>query len=138
MSNLQKVMGGVNPNSTVKAVLDAIGKRYLVEHEEADDGSWWYDLYSDGWLVQHALLNVSGNVSQNSYTKKKITLPKAFKDSNYEVLSCIRVPTTEWGNFIMTGYSAEDSSNFTLYLNTLGPNSYPYTGIAITAQGYAA
>lgn len=119
-------------------MLDAIGKRYLVEHEEADDGSWWYDLYSDGWLVQHALLNVSGNVTQSSYTKKKVTLPKAFKDSNYEVLSCIRVPTTEWGNFIMTGYSAEDSSNFTLYLNTLGPNSYPYTGIAITAQGYAA
>lgn len=115
-----------------------MGRRYLVEHWENEDGTQEYDLYSDGWLVQHALLNVSGNVTQSSYTKKKVTLPKAFKDSNYEVLSCIRTPTTEWGNFIMTGYSAEDSSNFTLYLNTLGPNSYPYNGIAITAQGYAA
>lgn len=131
-------MGGVSADPVVSAVLGAIGKRYLVEHWENEDGSQEYDLYSDGWLVQHALLNVSGNVTSTSYTKKKITLPKAFKDSNYEVLSCIRLPTTEWGNFIMTGYSAEDSSNFTLYLNTLGPNSYPYTGIAITAQGYAA
>lgn len=35
-----------------KAVLDAVGKRYLVEHQEAEDGSWWYDLYSDGYLKQ--------------------------------------------------------------------------------------
>lgn len=41
-----------------KAVLDATGKRYLVEHQEAEDGSWWYDLYSDGFIRQGGLVDM--------------------------------------------------------------------------------
>lgn len=40
-----------------KAVLDAMGKRYLVEHQEAEDGSWWYDLYSDGFIRQGGIVD---------------------------------------------------------------------------------
>lgn len=58
---------------TVEAVLDATNKRYLVEHQEAEDGSWWYDLYSDGYLKQ-------GGVTKglNADEAMIITFPKQF------------------------------------------------------------
>ena len=34
----------------VSAVLSAVGKRYLVEHDEAEDGSWSFDRFSDGFI----------------------------------------------------------------------------------------
>ena len=34
----------------VTAVLGAVGKRYLVEHDEAEDGSWSFDRFSDGFI----------------------------------------------------------------------------------------
>lgn len=43
---------------TVGKVLDATNKRYLVEHAEAEDGSWWYDLYSDGFIRQGGLVDM--------------------------------------------------------------------------------
>ena len=50
--NMKQIWGGANP--VVKAVLDNIGRRYLVEHGEGtiENGSYWYDRYSDGWVVQ--------------------------------------------------------------------------------------
>ena len=57
-----------------KAVLDAMGKRYLVEHQEAEDGSWWYDLYSDGFIRQGGKLPLI----QTTYTGRwSVTLPKS-------------------------------------------------------------
>lgn len=58
---------------TVSAVLESTNKRYLVEHAEAEDGSWWYDLYSDGYLKQ-------GGVTKalNPDEKMSITFPKQF------------------------------------------------------------
>ena len=119
-------------------MLENIGRRYLVEHGETEEG-WEYDLYSDGWLVQHYLLKESGETGVNDYTKFKLTLPKAFNNIDYEVFPCVRVPTTQYGNFLYCAYSAEDSSNITIYLNPGNTaNSYYYNGIAIIAQGYAA
>lgn len=72
-------MGGANPQ-IVKAVLDNIGRRYLVEHAEAEDSSWWYDLYSDGWLVQGGY-----DDTIDSGDQMWVTLPKEYKDSDYYV-----------------------------------------------------
>lgn len=75
--------GGASASPIVKAVLDNVGRRYLVEHTEADDGSWQYDLYSDGFLVQRgqALFSIKTN------TIKTISLPKAFGSTNYFVVA---------------------------------------------------
>ena len=65
---------------TVSAVLDAVGKRYLVEHWVSDDGLRWYDIYSDGWLEQYGIVQNIGNI-----TIKEITLPVEFRSSAYHV-----------------------------------------------------
>ena len=62
---------------TVEAVLDATNKRYLVEHGEAEDGSWAFDRYSDGFVVQH------GTQTGNFNSLPAITLPVEMKNTNY-------------------------------------------------------
>lgn len=58
-------------------MLENIGRRYLVEHTEADDGSWWADRYSDGWVVQGGKCNADGI---SNFT---VVLPISYKDTNY-------------------------------------------------------
>lgn len=62
-----------------KAVLDAVGKRYLVEHTEGtnDNGTWWADRYSDGWVEQ------GGRINSGTSGGTLITLPIAFSNINY-------------------------------------------------------
>ena len=43
-------MGGADP--VVSAVLNAVGKRYLVESGTSEDGTIWYERYSDGKIIQ--------------------------------------------------------------------------------------
>lgn len=43
-------VNGGGASQLVKAVLNALGTRYLVEHAQSEDGSWSYDRYSDGWV----------------------------------------------------------------------------------------
>lgn len=64
--------------------MDAVGKRYLVEHGEAEDGSWAFDRYSDGFVVQH------GTQTGNFNSLPPITLPVAMKNTNY-FASCLPV-----------------------------------------------
>lgn len=61
-------------DQTVGAVLDATNKRYLVEHQEAEDGSWWYDLYSDGYIVQGGTLPTKGTPYMERWS---VTLAKS-------------------------------------------------------------
>lgn len=60
----------------VSAVLGAIGKRYIVEHQEAEDGSWWYDRYNNGLIVQ------GGHSDTNA-----LAFPLEFRDTEYIFLS---------------------------------------------------
>ena len=60
----------------VSAVLGAIGKRYLVEHWESEDGTTWYDRYSDGWVVQWGIKKKSGG-------RTTITLPVTMANTSY-------------------------------------------------------
>lgn len=60
----------------VSAVLGAIGKRYLVEHWESEDGTQEYDLYSDGYLKQVVIL--TGAMTE-------VVFPKEFSNLNYKI-----------------------------------------------------
>lgn len=104
----------------VSAVLGAIGKRYLVEHEEADDGSWWYDLYSDGWLVQGGLLGY-----------EELTLPRPYRDMNFTITSAIKSGTNDWEWASAMAVRATSPS-------TIQGGSSHISEITFVCQGYAA
>lgn len=85
---------------TVSAVLGATNKRYLVEHKEAEDGSWWYDLYSDGYTVQggHLPLKVT------TYTATwNVNLPKAI--SKIIAYGATPLQCVVTGSFALLAYS---------------------------------
>ena len=73
---IKAVGGGVSADPVVSVVLSAVGKRYLVEHTEADDGSWWADRYSDGFVIQCGIKAKSGG-------RTTITLPVMMANTNY-------------------------------------------------------
>ena len=60
-------------------MLDNIGRRYLVEHWENEDGSQEYDLYSDGYIVQKGQLTIQ--VGSNN----PVVFQKAFDNKNYHI-----------------------------------------------------
>lgn len=102
-----------------KAVLDAVGKRYLVEHIEADDGSWWYDLYSDGWVVQGGFVEGDGGISIQlpiPITKKLSPLAIPFQNGNlnrntwisYSVEGSAETTTIK---FFLNGYVGQTSAD---------------------------
>lgn len=72
--NEQWNWGGANP--VVKVVLDNIGRRYLVEHWESEDGLQEYDLYSDGFIKQ--VVTLTGSMTEAVF-------PKAFANLNYKI-----------------------------------------------------
>ena len=68
--------GGYAP---AKAVLDVIGKRYLVEAWVSEDGSLWFNRYSDGWIEQ------GGRSTFPVSSGAQIQLPIAFTTTTYTV-----------------------------------------------------
>lgn len=117
----------------VSAVLNAVGKRYLVEHWENEDGTQEYDLYSDGFIVQRCKYALNGN---------SLTFPKEFRDLNYRISIGTSFPnknadTTSPGtNYIRSwfGVSKKSTTGF-----EPGGNATSSTlNIDIVAQGYAA
>ena len=61
---------------TVSNVLEALGKRYLVEHWENEDGTQEYDLYSDGYVKQVVIL--TGSMTA-------VVFPKEFANLKYKI-----------------------------------------------------
>lgn len=59
--------------------MDAVGKRYLIEHWNDSSEFGWYDLFSDGWIVQ------SGH-NDGSQKIPTIQLTKEMADNNYSVV----------------------------------------------------
>lgn len=105
--------GGYNPT---KAVLDAIGKRYLVEHWVSDDGLSWYDRYNDGWVEQFGIVQNVGNT-----TIKNITLPLAFRSSSYHI---------NW-----RGYTkADGNANYSSKITNQTPQSFTIEDYMIWAD----
>lgn len=58
-----KYWGGVSADPVVSAVLNAVGKRYLVESWKADDGRSWFNRYSDGFIEQGGQTSTNGDVT---------------------------------------------------------------------------
>lgn len=133
MNETIKTGGGANP--VVKAVLDNLGRRYLVEHWENDDGTQEYDLYSDGYIVQKVVLIPSQNNS--------VSFPKEFRDLKYKLSTCSWDSVQQTGdvgtianwNWTWFGLSKKTTTGI-----SKGGNVSPSRTISIEiiAQGYAA
>lgn len=89
-------------------MLDAIGKRYLVEHWVSDDGLSWYDRYNDGWVEQFGIFQNVGNIST-----KVITLPLAFRSSFYHINWRGYTKAAENSNYI-SRIKSQTSQSFTI------------------------
>ena len=128
-----KVVGGAVTSPIVKAVLDNVGRRYLVEHTEAEDGSWQYDLYSDGWLVQSGVLR--------PYTpgSTPIPLPKEFESKDYKTFLQISRPnfTEQWQPDAGTGFVTNVKPE-AFSIAGYNPGSMTEYEMYWEAQGYAA
>lgn len=78
-----------------KAVLDAIGKRYVVEAYKTDDGFGGYTLYSDGYCEQYGV-----EILEASHAGKTVDVV-LFKPYNSEkfnvVVSVFAGRTSLWG-----------------------------------------
>lgn len=73
--------GGITASPITKAVIDSLGKRYLVEHQEEhlENGTaWYYDKYSDGFVIQYGFAIKGGG-------RTTITLPVSMRDTSYFV-----------------------------------------------------
>ena len=132
MIDMNAIGGGANPQ-IVKAVLDNIGRRYLVEHWENEDGSQEYDLYSDGFLVQRCKYALNGN---------SLTFPKEFRDLNYRIsigtsiankMSNTNSPSSA---YIWTWFGVSKKS--TTGFEPGGTTTSSNVNLDIVAQGYAA
>lgn len=78
-----------------KAVLDAIGKRYIIETYKADDGYGGYTLYSDGYCEQWGLETLS-----SSHTGKQVDIPlfKSYASEKFHVdVSVFAKRSVGWG-----------------------------------------
>lgn len=123
--NEQWNWGGANPQ-IVKAVLDNIGRRYLVEHTEADDGSWWADRYSDGFVIQCGIKAKSGS-------RTTITLPVMMANTNYFAF----VTNSDLAGNDDSGWSGSNGGN----LGTRTTSSFIYSAYGDCSwyvSGYAA
>jgi hypothetical protein len=102
---------------------------FIVKHEEAADGSWWYDLYRSGRVVQ-------GGYTPTNTNSGVVNYPIEFADTNYSFLTA---QTARTANFTDQGGSdyAPAISNYTT-------TSFRYTQrkenscTCWEAKGYAA
>ena len=115
-----KQLGGASASPIIKAVLDNVGRRYLIEHWENEDDTLWYDLYSDGWLVQGGLLKF-----------EELTLPKSYRDMNFTITSNIKSGTNDWEWVNLIGVKAISPS-------TIKGGSSHISEITFVCQGFAS
>lgn len=122
---MPEISGGANPQ-IVKAVLDNIGRRYLVEHWQSDDGRQWYDRYSDGWVVQ-------GGIVENPELNPQITLPIEFRDLNYNIFAWPKD-----GQFSGQAYLWNGNQQTTGFYLHMGGSAGSPTTASWEAKGFAA
>lgn len=110
-------------------MLDALGKRYVVETYKTDDGLGGYMLYSDGFCEQW------GTEIMEEYNEGPlivVTLPKSYSNKNFHVMvSVVANRSVDW----VWAPQAKpiDNSSFHMFI---GGN--PGEGISWQAKGYVA
>ena len=125
---------GASASPIVKAVLDNVGRRYLVEHTEADDGSWWADRYSDGW-VELNMTVYSPNPTRD-YTQF-VTFPIEFRDTKYSCLvQCFKDDDDANSRTATSDLFGRKTNG--AYCGWFCQWESPITGMIIQVQGYAA
>ena len=130
---MNKQLGGGASPQIVKAVLDNIGHRYLVEHWESEDSSQEYDLYSDGFIVQRCKQALEGN---------SLTFPKEFRDLNYRISIGTSFPSKNVDtrspatNYVWAWFGISKKS--TTGFEPGGSGTSSTITLDIVAQGYAA
>ena len=82
MSEILNSTGGVSPDPIVKAVLDTVGKVYIVEQgqtEDSDSGSSpiYWRVWSNGFIEQCQMTQLN---------RTTVVFPKPFKDTNYVLM----------------------------------------------------
>ena len=133
MNETIKAVGGADP--VVKAVLDNIGRRYLVEHGEGtiENGSYWYDRYSDGWVVQGGTFGDGETKVPNT---NEITFPIAFRDLGFSLtLGSAGSPAT---NTYVSGMQYQGKTTTSFKHVGLSSASAQNNRSDWIAQGYAA
>lgn len=98
----------------VSAVLNAVGKRYLVETGLNDSGSH-YEVYSDGFCIQYGLFNKTDRVTS-------IPLPIEFKDTNYVALGINNISNSSSGS-CWVGIGNKTTTSFDLRLELANGSS---------------
>lgn len=126
-------MGGASDSPIIKAVLDNIGRRYLVEHWENEDGTAWYDRYSDGLLEQGGNLGDGVTAIPNT---NSIVFPIEFRDTKYVLTlgSPGAQSTQSWHNGIKIKTKQTTGFDFT----GLTKGDAIENGTDWRARGYAA
>ena len=110
-----------------------MGRRYLVEHWESEDGSQEYDLYSDGFIVQRCKFVPNGNA---------LTFPKEFRDLNYRIsigtsFASMNSSSNQPGSNYVWGWFGV-SKKTTTGFDRGGNITSTTLNMDIVAQGYAA
>lgn len=129
-------MGGVSADPVVSAVLEALGKRYLIEHGEGSDenGSYWYDRYSDGWIEQ-------GGSTWDGVTKRPtqtaIVFPIEFENTKYALVA-EGWGGGPWTGGYATGFSEKTKTTTGFTFSASGSGSSLANSFDWRACGYAA
>lgn len=105
------------------------GKKILTEStlsayitETWSDGTSWYRKYSDGFIEQGGVAN---GAKSGAWTSVVITLPTAFKDTNYSIASSfVSMNTTYCSNGCITAKSATSFTQYFFYNNGIVPTWY--------------
>lgn len=97
---------------------------FIIKHEEAADGSWWYDLYRNGKVVQ-------GGYTEHATAAGSVTinLPIEMANNNYIPLLTIRGDDgfyTAGGTYSDMTVSNVTTTSFDVYLHTLANTKAKY------------
>lgn len=110
-----------------KAVLDALGKRYVVETYKTDDGLGGYTLYSDGFCEQWGAEIL---YAQNGGSLIAVTLPKPYSNKNFHVLVSVFANRSKGWTWAPQAKPIDNSSFQTFIGGLVGE------GISWSAKGY--
>jgi hypothetical protein len=112
---------------------------FIIKHEEAADGSWWYDLYRSGKVVQGGFLYV-GTLGSGKTFEGTVTFPIECADTNYHasVSASSRLSRGgSTGNEINTQGFTETGMAVRMYNRNSSTNIVD-TGLFWGVKGYAA
>lgn len=103
---------------------------FIIKHEEATDGSWWYDLYRSGKVVQ----SVNLVAPSTTWALITVTLPIEMADNKYTVQRTFTTTTTATSvNFNRLGVYERSETAITCSTNSgLIPDNLLIIGKAAT------